>query len=93
MTIPTPNSGVGIANFNMMFKHPECYISNYNYQMLWTHNLRKFFCTLLSKNRESMLALPDEGAKRFALFCYSTTLQGVGGFADFNWFRLDGAKP
>ena len=32
-------------------------------------------------------------ANRFALFCYSTTLQGVGGFADFNWFRLAGAKP
>lgn len=27
-------------------------------------------------------------ANRFALFNYSTTSNGVGGFADFNWFRF-----
>ena len=27
-------------------------------------------------------------ANRFALFNYSTTAQGVDGYADFNWFRF-----
>lgn len=29
-------------------------------------------------------------ANRFALFNYSTTEEGVGGHADFNWFRFNG---
>lgn len=31
-------------------------------------------------------------ANRFALFNFSTTEQGVGGWADFNWFRMAGSR-
>lgn len=31
----------------------------------------------------------DWTANRFALFNYSTTADGVSGYADFNWFRFD----
>ncbi len=29
-------------------------------------------------------------ANRFALFNFSTSAEGEGGFADFNWFRFHG---
>ncbi len=35
----------------------------------------------------------DWTANRFALINYSLTPEGVGGYADFNWFRFNGANP
>jgi beta-xylosidase len=34
----------------------------------------------------------DWTANRFALFNFSTTQNGVGGYADFNWFRFQGVN-
>ncbi|MEO9022963.1 MAG: glycoside hydrolase 43 family protein [Ginsengibacter sp.] len=35
----------------------------------------------------------DWTANRFALFNFSTKKEGVGGYADFNWFRFSGENP
>ncbi|WP_081147567.1 family 43 glycosylhydrolase [Niastella vici] len=81
-------------------------IAHFNAQKIWirAHATHLSYIATFSYSTDGKHFIPfgnelkmglgyDWTANRFALFNFSATKEGVGGYADFNWFHFTGSNP